>query len=163
MNLMIGCCEKLAELCFSVDRLNYACGLFVCSRFESSLCCKSSLVQSVINLSVASTNTPFSRMAYDQCHKQNNKEIKSSSGYINLINNEDKDFLRKMEICSPEFDTYLKEYEDQDFVKAGTPKHKEQYNSFIKNFLLDCKKLYGSFALKGTMHMFLKVCEHVML
>ena len=62
------------------------------------------------NISVASTNTLFSRMAYDQCHEQNNKEIKSSSGYINLINNEDTDFLRKVEICSPEFDTFLKEY-----------------------------------------------------
>ena len=41
-------------------------------------------------------------MAYDQKHEQNNKAIKATSGYINLVHKEDKSFLRKLELCSSE-------------------------------------------------------------
>ena len=147
MELMIGCCEKLAELCFPVDRLNYGCVLSMFLQDLKVLYVINPVLYNQLseNLSVVSTNIPFSRMAYDQCHEQDNKEIKSSSDYINLINNEDTDFLRKVEICSPEFDTFLKKYESRDMTKTGKLKHKEQYGSFINKFLSDCKKLYANF------------------
>ena len=40
------------------------------------------------HLSVRSTDTEFSKVAYDQRHEQNNKVIKARNGYINLTNKE---------------------------------------------------------------------------
>ena len=46
------------------------------------------------HLSVRCSHLEFSKMAYDQCHEQI-KTIKSTSGYINLVNKEDKEFFTK--------------------------------------------------------------------
>ncbi len=38
------------------------------------------------NIAVTKTNTPFSKIALDQCHKLNNKIIKSRSGPKDQLN-----------------------------------------------------------------------------
>ena len=99
------------------------------------------------NLSVTSTNTPFSKMAYDQCHEQNNKDIKSSSGYINLVNNEDTSYLPKLEICLPDFHHFLDTKESKQSHEDKPMKHKEQYDSFIRRYMKDYKKVYEKITL----------------
>ena len=39
---------------------------------------------------VRSTCTGFSKMAFDQALKQNNKAIKATNGFINVVNQENK-------------------------------------------------------------------------
>ena len=147
--LLMGCCEKLTELCFSLDHFNYAraLALFVQDLKVISVQNRNLFDDISRNLSVASTNTPFSKMAYEQCHKQNNKDIKSSSGYINLVNKEDTSYLRKLEICLPEFHHFLDAKESIQSHEHRPNKHKEQYDSFIKKYMKDCKKIYENITL----------------
>ena len=75
---------------------------------------------------VNSVGLQFSKIAFDQKHEHNNKEVKSSSGYINLANKEDLDFLRKLEIALPEMHSYLEEIEG----KSKALQHKECSTAF---------------------------------
>ena len=56
---------------------------------------------------VKSSIAPYSKIAFDQKHEQNNKTIKSESVYINMVNMEDKEYLRKLEICFPVIHAFL--------------------------------------------------------
>ena len=78
------------------------------------------------HLSVRSTDTELSKVAYDQQHEQNNKVIKARNGYINLTNKEDKTFVTKLELCSSEVYHFLDKVEQrsEDVI------HKEQRSSF---------------------------------
>ena len=49
----------------------------------------------------------FSKIALDQAQEHNNKKIESTAGYIELVNRENKEFLRKLELCLPEIHQYL--------------------------------------------------------
>ena len=95
-----------------------------------------------LSLSVSASLGDFSNISYDQLHEQNNKDIKASSGYINLVNLEDKDFLRKLEICFPEIRFYLNEMKNK-----VSPKHTEQYTSFIQRYLKDGKRMLSKFTI----------------
>ena len=147
--LLMGCCEKLAHLCFSLDHYNYAHALSVFIQDLKVLSVENRTLFDDVgrNISVASTKTPFSKMPLDQCHEQNNKEIKSRSGYINLVNNENTDFLRKLEICLPEFQQFLDAKESKESDENKPRKHKEQYDSFIMKYQNDCKKVYSNITL----------------
>ena len=59
------------------------------------------------NLGVQTSNSGFSKIAFDQKHEMNNKAIKSRNGYINLVNAKDSSFLRKIEVCSAEVHNLL--------------------------------------------------------
>ena len=93
--------------------------------------------------SVRSSLLEFSKMTYDQCHEQNNKAIKSTSGYINLVNKEDKDFLQKVEICSPEIRQFLEQVDNDKVPQSQN--HKEQSSAFSKRYIRDCNKVYSRF------------------
>ena len=41
-------------------------------------------------------------IAYNQKHEQINNKIKATNDYINIVNPEEKYFLRKLELCSAE-------------------------------------------------------------
>ena len=56
---------------------------------------------------VKSFIAPSSKIALDQKYEQNNKTIKLESEYINMVNMEDKEYLRKLEICFPEIHAFL--------------------------------------------------------
>ena len=45
----------------------------------------------------------FSKITMDQAQEHNNKKIKSISGYINLVNQEDKKVLEKIEFAGQKF------------------------------------------------------------
>ena len=73
----------------------------------------------------------------DQAQEHNNKRIKSTAGYIDQVNQEDKRFLQKIEFCWPEIHQYLIEVE-------GSPKsqgHKEKSSAFISKFRVYCRKV----------------------
>ena len=53
-----------------------------------------------------------SKIGYDQSQEHNNKKVKSTAGYIDLVNNEDTIFLRKLEVCLPEIHKYLTSIKD---------------------------------------------------
>ena len=56
---------------------------------------------------ICTTGLPFSKIDFDQTQEHNNKRVKSTAGYIDLVNNEDKKYLRKLEDCLPEMHDYL--------------------------------------------------------
>ena len=83
----------------------------------------------------------FSKIAMDQAQEQNNKKIKSSgSGYIDLVNVEDKRFLHKIELCWPEIHQYFDKVEGHLEAQG----HKETAKSFISAFNKDCSKVFES-------------------
>ena len=67
-------------------------------------------------------------------------KIKSVSGYINLVNTENKWFLENLEICWPEIHQYL---ESLDGPPEGQG-HKEKTPTFIANFSKDYMKVYNN-------------------
>ena len=52
-----------------------------------------------VNFEVNTQGNSFSKIAMDQAQQHNSKKIKSVSGYINLVNQEDKKLLEKTELC----------------------------------------------------------------
>ena len=125
--LLMGCCEKLAHLCFSLDHYNYARALSVFIQDLKVLSVENRTLFDDVghNISVASTKTPFSKMPLDHCHEQHNKEIKSSSGYINLVNKENTVFFRKLEISHPEFQQFFNAKESKESDENKLREHKE--------------------------------------
>ena len=81
--------KKVLELCFALDHSNYERWLSV---FVQDLQVAYGdnpelFSQLSSHISVTTTNAKFSRIAYDHKHEKNNKCIKSTSGYINLVTN----------------------------------------------------------------------------
>ena len=140
--LLLASLKKALELCFALDHYNYARWLSV---FVQDLEMASvnhpddnNVFKDISNhLSVRSTNSQFNGVAYDQKHENNNKHIKSTGGYIDLVNREDKAHMRKLEICLPEVLQYLENCEG----KKSKTKHKEQSDLFSSRFLKDCKTI----------------------
>ena len=93
------------------------------------------------NFVVSKTNIPFSKIALDQCHEQNNKIIKSRSGLEDQLNKEDKGFLRQLENIMPEIIDYL---QDMDNLGGWSKtSHDESHPNFIKKFMKDVKSVYS--------------------
>ena len=113
--LLLSTLKKVLELCFVLDHYNYARWLSVFVQdLEVAYGDNPELFSQLSShLSVTTTNAKFSRIAYDHKHENNNKCIQSTSGYkyINLVNKEDKSYLRKLEICLPEILPYLESCE----------------------------------------------------
>ena len=80
----------------------------------------------------------FSKIAMDQAQEQNNKNLKSTSGYIDLVNKEDDRFLKKLEVCWPEVHSYLDEIDGSPDPQC----HKESTPAFVSKFIDDCKKVH---------------------
>ena len=74
--------------------------------------------------------TQYSKIGFDQVLEQFNEKIKSSSGITDLLNKEDKEFMRKVEHVLPEIQDYLERVETND---QKVIKHKEEMDYFIKN------------------------------
>ena len=78
------------------------------------------------------TNRKFSRMALDQIHDQNNKDIKGVSGATNLLNRVDNSGLSRWELCGPDLVGLAAEFENN-----GDRNDIEE-----RRFLMMSKKLY---------------------
>ena len=95
MTLFLSSMKTAVPMCFALDHTYYARWLSVFIRDIELLYIEDKECFDEIgkHLSVRSTDTEFSKVAYDQRHEQNNKVIKARNGYINLTNKEDKTFL----------------------------------------------------------------------
>ena len=87
------------------------------------------------NLGVQTSRAEFSKIAYDQKHKMNNRTIKSRNGYIDLVNKKDTSVLRKVELCSAEINELLQGFDET----VAASKHKEESSTFNKTFLAHCR------------------------
>ena len=107
--LMICSSDRLAGNFFALDHIPYARYISVFIQDLKVLSVENPELYEELtkNMSACTSSSNFSNMAFDQKHEQNHKEIKSTSGYINLVNNEDREFLRKLEMCSPEIRYFL--------------------------------------------------------
>ena len=144
--LFIATLENLIPLFFSLDHTHYSRWLPVFVQ-ELKMMSKENpeLFQEFMDghFAVQKSKGRFCKMAYDQCHEQNNKIIKSKSGYVDLLNKEDQNFLRNLEIVYPEIYEYLDSFEnDQGDVGAL---HKETALIFIRKYISDCRIVYKKF------------------
>ena len=63
------------------------------------------------NFVVNTCGNSFSNFTIGQAQKHCNKKIKSVSGYINMVNQEDKELFQKIEFCWEENHQYLESFE----------------------------------------------------
>ena len=137
--------EEAVPICFALDHTNYARWMTVFINDLKSLKHQDEGLFNEIskNLSVRTSSAKFSRMAHDQKHEHNNKWIKSQAGYINLVNKEEKTFLRKLETCTGEVHHYLESFENRSGISKQTKDtHKEDSVVFNTTFVFSCYKVY---------------------
>jgi len=90
----------------------------------------------------SATGNPFSRLAIDQAHEQNNAKVKDSGGVVGLTH--DAAALRRVMIAGPEISRLLGEF-PKGSAAAGSGKHHEQYTAYQKQFKNHCLALKNSF------------------
>ena len=90
------------------------------------------------NFVVNTRGDSFSKITMDQAQEHTNKNIKSVSAYINLVNQEDKKLLEKIELWWPEIHQYLESFEGSPVAQG----HKEKTLSFVAAFNEDCVEVY---------------------
>ena len=81
------------------------------------------------SFSFTKSKRPFSRMALDQVHEQNNKIIKGQGGASGLLNLEDESALIRWETCGPDVGRILCQSEEEmkdDDVSFHTTSTKQQ-------------------------------------
>ena len=95
--------------------------------------------------SFAKTKRPFSRMALDQIHEQNNKIIKGAGGATSLLNTQDESALLRWETCGPEVARIVSEFEDSLYnqdASSSAAKHHEDNEKFRQKFNRDVECVY---------------------
>lgn len=145
--LFISALDKLCPLFFSLDHVHYArwISVFVHDLIKMLKVKNEGLFEQFMagSFTVMKSKSMFCKMAFDQCHEQNNKLIKSKSGIIDLLNREDTEFLKKLELVSPEIQHYLDDIENPN-ERQERP-HKESSQTFVEKFIGDCKSVYSMF------------------
>ena len=95
--------------------------------------------------SFAKTKRPFSRMALDQIHEQNNKIIKGVGGATSLLNTQDESALIRWETCGPEVARIVFEFEDSLYnqdASSSAAKHYEDNENFRQKFNRDVESVF---------------------
>ena len=95
--------------------------------------------------SFAKIKHPFSRMALDQVHEQNNKIIKGLGGATSLLNTQDKSALIRWKTCDPEVARIVSEFEDSLYnqdASSSAAKHHEDNEKFRQKFNRDVESVY---------------------
>ena len=91
---------------------------------------------------------PFSRMALDQVHEQNNKIIKGQGGASGFLNLEDESALIRWETCGAEVGRILCQFEEEmkddvSFHTTSTKHHKDNEH-FHLNFRKDLQTVFNA-------------------
>ena len=96
---------------------------------------------------ISKTENPFSSIAIDQAHEQNNAVIKGAGGAVGLISQDMDAALRRWEIADPEVVRLLNEYEKCHRIgpEIDIGKHHEDYPAFQKMFFADMNNLFDCF------------------
>ena len=134
---------------FALDKYNYArwCSVHWFDLVKLPHVCPT-LYQDMLNgiFTFQKTGRKFSRMALDQIHEQNNKEIKGVSGATHLLNRSDDSALSRWELCGPDLARLVTEFEAEvrkntDFMNTA---HHEDNPQFQERFFKDVQKtLHG--------------------
>ena len=142
--------RSLLKWCFAFDRYYYARWLAV--HVFDLLCLKSqkSDLFKILNdggFCFSKTKHPFSSMAFDQIHEQNNKTIKGNGGATNYFNKQDESALLRWETCGPEVARIVAEFEEclhrKNTSDESSPlKHHEDNEIFRESFVKDVTCLY---------------------
>ena len=100
------------------------------------------------SFSFAKSKRPFSRMALDQVHQQNNKIIKGQGGASNFLNMENESALIRWETCGPEVARIVSEfeelYEEESSQSHCSLKHHEDNEQFRANFKKDVDTVFNA-------------------
>lgn len=146
LDLFVATLEKLCPLLFALDHVHYSRWVPV---FVHDLKMLKVSDPSLFNefskgyFTTKKSNSYFNKMGYDQIHEQTNKIIKSNAGFSQLFNQEDTEYLKKLENVIPEINNFLECAENQ---VVRFKKHKEEMESFVLRYVSDCCKTYSTFA-----------------
>ena len=129
IDLLIAALEEIVPLFFSLEHVHYARWVSVFIQDLKTLPLKLPALYREFadgHFVVNTRGNTFSKIAMDQAQEHNNKKIKSTAGYIDQVNQEDKRFLQKIELCCPEIHQYLIELEVKNTKK-------NQMHSFLNS------------------------------
>ena len=115
IDLLVGSLELMVSLFFSFDHVHYSKWVSVFIQDLKLLPVKLPSLYDEFkkgNFVVNTCGNSFSKIAMDQAQEHNSKKTRSVSGYINLVNQEDKELLEKIELCWSEIHQYLESFED---------------------------------------------------
>ena len=71
------------------------------------------------NFVLQKTDKPFSAIALDQVHEQNNATIKGAGGVIDLFSSDIESALRRRDVAAPDICRLVSEYEQLCKVKGN--------------------------------------------
>ena len=135
--------SKLLPWFFALDHQNYSRWLSVHARDMESLPQLHPQIHEEFehgNFTLAKTNAPFSAMAIDQAHEQNNAAVKGDGGAIGLTQNPSA--LRRWMVAGPEMARLIQEFQEEVEDEAHVNlKHHEQTTSKQKNFIKEVTTL----------------------
>ena len=141
LDMLIVALEGIVPLFFSLDQVHYSRWVPVFIHDLKTLSTRFPTLHRELASGYFAVNirgNTFSKISLDHAQEHNNNKIKSTAGYIELVNQKNKEFLRKLELCLPEIDQYLSEIE-----RPSTPQdHKEVSPTFIYKFMVDCRKVH---------------------
>ena len=115
IDLLVGSLELMVSLFFSFDHVHYSKWVSVFIQDLKLLPVKLPSLYDEFkkgNFVVNTCGNSFSKIAMDQAQEHNSKKTRSVSGYINLVNQEDKELLEKIGLCWSEIHQYLESFED---------------------------------------------------
>ena len=93
------------------------------------------------------TDNPFSAIALDQGHKQNNAIIKGACGTVGLLSSDMESALRRWEVAGPDVSRSLNEETVYHFncSEERKVKHHKDNPAFQEMFFKDVSNLFKSF------------------
>ena len=151
-SLYVQSLRKLLKWFFALDHTHYARWLTIHVFDLLSLpVTHPDIHQQMVNgcFSFAKSKRPFSRMALDQVHEQNNKIIKGQGGATNFLNLENESALIRWETCGPEVTRIVTEFEEllnesTQTTCSGSLKHHEDNELFRRSFSNDVNSVYNA-------------------
>ena len=147
-HLYVQSLKNLLKCFFVLDHTNYASWLTIHVFHLISLpTTHPDFYQQMLKgfFSFAKAKRPFSRMALDQVHVQNNKIIKGVGGATSLLNTQDESVLIRWETCGAEVARIVSEFEDSLYnqnASSRTAKQHEDNGKFKQKFNRDVESVY---------------------
>lgn len=124
--------QELLPFFFALDHIHYARWISVHLRDMETLDGSIYAQFAQGKFTVHKTARPFSSIAIDQAHEQNNAHVKGDGGAIGLL--EDESALRRWTVAGPEVSRLIQEFENQSFETKSTTKHHEDVECMQKDF-----------------------------
>lgn len=142
--LFLSSLEQIAPLFFMLDHTHYSRWLPVFIADLNNLKYSNPDLFDNFMKGYFTVNTggrPFSKIGFDHSHEHCNKRIKQE--YTDLLNQKDRRFLEKLQLCLPQVNEYLS-ITDEKFSIADEETaevRKEMTESFIKRYVSDVRQV----------------------